>query len=81
VLGASAFSHVVNGRFKGGYITRHYGRPAQGVHALQLEMAQACYMREEAPFAWEPDRAARLTGVLERLVVALAEWRPQGGTA
>jgi len=81
VLEASPFSHVVNGRFKGGYITRHYGRPRTGVHALQLEMAQACYMREEAPFAWEPDRAARLTGVLERLVIALAEWRPRGVAA
>jgi len=78
VLGASPFTHVVNGRFKGGYITRHYGRPQQGVHALQLEMAQGSYMREGPPYAWEPDRAARLAGVLERLVIALAEWRPAG---
>ena len=76
VLGVSAFSHVVNGRFKGGYITRHFGQPARGVHALQLEMAQQAYMQEGPPYAWDAQRAARLTGVLERLVVALAEWRP-----
>ena len=47
VLAAQAsFSWISNGRFKGGYITRHYGRPEQGVHAVQMEMAQASYMRE-----------------------------------
>jgi N-formylglutamate deformylase len=76
VLGAAPFSHVVNGRFKGGYITRHYGRPGAGVHALQLEMAQPCYMSEGPPFAWDAERAAALTGVLERLVVTLSEWQP-----
>jgi N-formylglutamate amidohydrolase len=79
VLGASNLSHVVNGRFKGGYVTRYYGRPADGVHALQLEMAQAAYMIEGPPYAWDPARAAALGRVLERLVVSLAEWRPTGG--
>ena len=37
---AEAYTSVLNGRFKGGYITRHYGRPADGVHAVQLELAQ-----------------------------------------
>ena len=41
-----------NGRFKGGYITRHYGQPARGVHALQLEMCQSTYMDETAPFGY-----------------------------
>lgn len=77
VLGAApTFTHVVNGRFKGGYVTRHYGRPAAGVHALQLEMVQDAYMAEEAPYAFDDTRAAALTALLERLVVALAEWRP-----
>ena len=48
--GAAGFTHVVNGRFKGGYVTRHYGQPARGVHALQLEIAQACYMDEAPPY-------------------------------
>lgn len=78
-IAASArdFTHVVNGRFKGGYITRSCGRPQQNVHALQLETAQSCYMDEAQPAAFDADRAARLGRVLERLVVALAEWRPR----
>ncbi len=50
---AEGFTHVVNGRFKGGWVTRHYGQPQQGVHALQLEMAQDCYMDEAPPYAWD----------------------------
>ncbi|HEY1328627.1 MAG TPA: N-formylglutamate deformylase [Casimicrobiaceae bacterium] len=76
IAGARGFSHVVNGRFKGGYVTRHYGRPAQAVHALQLEMVQDAYMDERPPYRWDPDRAAALAHVLERLVIALGEWRP-----
>jgi N-formylglutamate deformylase len=70
-------THVVNGRFKGGYITRHYGAPANGVHALQLEMAQVAYMDEAPPYAFDAVRAAPLGTLLERLVVALGEWRPR----
>ena len=65
---ASGFSSAVNGRFKGGYITRHYGAPARGVHALQLETAQACYMDEAPPYRWDPVRAANLVGLLQRLL-------------
>lgn len=75
---AQGFTHVVNGRFKGGYITRRFGAPRDGVHALQLEMAQACYMDEAAPTRFDETRAERLAHVLERLVVALSEWRPTG---
>jgi N-formylglutamate amidohydrolase len=67
---------VVNGRFKGGYITRHYGQPRRGVHALQLEMAQSAYMDEDAPFAWDPVRAEPLIAVLHELYRQLARWRP-----
>ena len=73
---APGFTHVVNGRFKGGYVTRHYGRPGEGVHALQLEMAQACYMDEARPGAFDAARARGLVAVLERLAQALARWRP-----
>jgi N-formylglutamate amidohydrolase len=76
VADAPPFSHVVNGRFKGGWITRHYGRPQAGVHALQLEMVQEAYMQEGPPYRWDAARAAALARVLERLVVSLAEWRP-----
>ena len=73
---ATAFTHVVNGRFKGGYVTRRYGRPKEGVHALQLEIAQACYMDEAPPYPWDATRAAALVTVLERLVAALLQCRP-----
>ena len=76
IAAASDFTHVVNGRFKGGYITRHYGRPADGVHALQLEMAQCAYMDEADPEPFDAARAAPLVRVLERLAIALTEWRP-----
>jgi len=79
VATAAGFTHVVNGRFKGGYITRHYGAPDANVHALQLEMVQACYMDEADPTSFEAARAAALVRVLERLVLALAEWRPRRG--
>lgn len=46
------FSHVVNGRFKGGYNTRHYGNPASGVHTIQLEMCQSLYMNEAYPYEY-----------------------------
>ncbi len=70
------FSHVHNGRFKGGYITRHYGRPADGMHALQLELAEICYMDEAQPQPYDAARAAPLIDVLRGLVEALLQWRP-----
>ncbi|WP_394004582.1 N-formylglutamate deformylase [Luteimonas sp. WGS1318] len=63
------YDAVVDGRFKGGHITRHYGRPAAGVEAVQLEISQRCYM-DEATFEWDAARAAALTPVLRALLVA-----------
>ena len=58
---ASTFSHVLNGRFKGGWTTRHYGRPGQNIHAVQMEIAQSTYLAaEEPPFAYSTDKAATL---------------------
>jgi N-formylglutamate deformylase len=71
------FSHVLNGRFKGGHITRHYGEPALGRHAVQLEMACTCYMDEKPPYRIAPDRARQVLPVLRRLVQTLIDWRPQ----
>jgi N-formylglutamate amidohydrolase len=70
---AGAFTSIVNGRFKGGYVTRHYGAPQQHVHALQLEKAQTCYMDEAPPYGFDPSRATPLAAVLKRLVTALIE--------
>jgi len=68
------YSSVLNGRFKGGYITRQYGRPADGVHAVQLELAQVTYMDEDPPFTFRDDLAGRVRPVLRRIVAAMLEW-------
>jgi N-formylglutamate amidohydrolase len=70
-LEGHGFSHVVNGRFKGGFITRHYGRPDDGVHVMQLEMAWRAYLDEDRPDRFDPVRAAPLIAVLRRVVDAL----------
>ena len=71
----SQFSYVVNGRFKGGHITRHYGSPANGVHALQIELAQVCYMDEDHA-SYDEARAAPLRELLQRLVASLLRFSP-----
>ena len=71
-----SFSHAIDGRFKGGHITRHCGRPEQGIHAIQLEMCWSCYMKEEPPYVVDPARAARLVPVLRALLQATLDWKP-----
>ncbi len=73
---APGYSHVVNGRFKGGYITRHYGQPDQGIHAVQLELAQRTYMCEAAPFDYLPATADRVRPALQAFVKSLIEFWP-----
>jgi N-formylglutamate deformylase len=70
------FSHVVDARFKGGNITRHYGQPAQQIHAVQLEMCWRCYMDEDKTPQLDPGRMSRIQPLLERLLVTLRDWRP-----
>lgn len=69
-------THVRDGRFQGGYITRHYGKPSRGVHVLQLEMAQASYMVESPPRR-DAGRLEAVQPVLSRLVEVLTRWRPE----
>jgi N-formylglutamate deformylase len=64
------FTQVLNGRFQGGYITRRYGRPADRVHAVQLEMCQRTYMREAPPYDWDAPRAAQVQPVVRAMVEA-----------
>ena len=71
---ASGYSRVVDGRFKGGYITRHYGAPEAGVHALQLELSQATYMDETPPYRFREDLAAGTRPVLRCLLEAVIAW-------
>jgi len=78
LAGQARFSQVVNGRFKGGYITRHHGRPGEGLHAVQLEMCQRCYMDEAADprEAWDEARAAEVAPLIEQLLQEMLAWRP-----
>lgn len=68
---ADGYSMVVNGRFKGGWATRYYGRPEIGWHAIQMELAQSTYMEEAPPWPYLHDRADRLRvhlkDILERI--------------
>ena len=73
--GQRRFTHVIDGRFKGGYITRHYGRPSTGVEAVQLEIAQSAYLRDETRPAFEPAVAAPLIERLRTLLAALLATR------
>lgn len=70
---AAGFTYVHNGRFKGGYITRHYGTPKKGVHAIQLEMAQAIYMDQGPPFTFRNDLAPKVTATIRSMIRAALE--------
>ncbi len=80
------YSQVVDGRFKGGYITRNYGRPLEGTHAVQLEMSWRCYLQDDLQdvgsaatpsYQTDPHRQAEVTPVLRELIMTLIRWRPQ----
>jgi N-formylglutamate deformylase len=71
IAGQPRFSHVVDGRFTGGYITRYYGDPAGQVHAMQLEIAQRAYMLETDPPQFDPQLASPLMSLLEQIIAQL----------
>ena len=68
---APGYTGVLNGRFKGGHITRHYGQPERDIHAVQLEMTQCSYMQEALPFSYLPEVAAGVQPHLERMLKAV----------
>lgn len=70
------FSHVLNGRFKGGYITRAYGQPQEHQHAVQLELAQVNYMSEQT-FEFDAVRAAPLQRLLQQMIESMLAWGEQ----
>ena len=74
LLSDGPYEAVLDERFTGGYITRHYGRPDTDIHAIQLELTWRCYMEEDGSFAWRDDRAAQLIPLLRRLLEALRDW-------
>ncbi|CAM3798888.1 N-formylglutamate deformylase [Phaeobacter inhibens] len=73
---AEGYTSTLNGRFKGGWTTRHYGRPAEGLHAIQMELAQATYCQESAPWTYLPERADNLRTHLTKILTDLKNWRP-----
>lgn len=76
-LAASGFTTVANGRFKGGWTTRHYGHPEQGVHAIQMELAQSTYLATEAPpFTYDPEKAGQVRAILSSILARLAAALP-----
>ena len=67
----STYSVVLDARFKGGFITRHYGNPVAGVHAMQIELNQRTYLADGSRTAWDDAKAARISRVLHRVCSAL----------
>ncbi|WP_075291401.1 N-formylglutamate deformylase [Pararhizobium arenae] len=73
-LNANGYTSILNGRFKGGWTTRHYGKPETGVHAIQMELAQSTHLATEAPpFAYDTAKAERLRPYLKTILQRIEE--------
>lgn len=68
---ARGFTSVTNGRFKGGWTTRHYGNPKAGIHAVQMELAQCIYLDEKPPWTYQPGKAKSARRLLRKLLRAV----------
>jgi N-formylglutamate deformylase len=68
------FSTVLNGRFKGGHITRTHGNPARAVHAIQLEMAESLYMDETSPYTFRSTKARDIRSILREQLETALQW-------
>jgi|TARA_B110000208_G_C11697111_1_gene404446 N-formylglutamate deformylase len=74
---ATQYSSITNGRFKGGWTTRHYGQPTNGIHAIQMELAQSTYLTDEtAPWTYDDTKAAQLRPHLTSILTTLADLAP-----
>lgn len=75
ICNQSAFKTVLNGRFKGGWTTRHYADPQNGVHAFQMETAQSAYLtNEQAPWTYDETKAAKLRPVLAQILMMMNDF-------
>lgn len=70
---APEYRTVTNGRFKGGWTTRHYGEPGRGFHAIQMELAQCNYMAEAPPWQYADDKADKLRAILGDILKTLTK--------
>jgi N-formylglutamate deformylase len=74
---AIGYTSITNGRFKGGWTTRHYGRPAEGLHAIQMELAQSTYLTDETPpWTYDSEKSERLRVPLTAILTQLAALAP-----
>ena len=74
---AKGYTSVLNGRFKGGWTTRHYGQPDTGIHAIQMELAQSTHLSTEAPpFSYDSAKAERVRPHLRRILETLETLAP-----
>ena len=75
IIASTQYSHVCNGRFKGGYITRSFGQPEQGIHAIQLELSQATYLDDvlfkEGIYQLDEEKKKKVSPQLKHLIEAL----------
>lgn len=74
---ATGYTSALNGRFKGGYITRRYGQPEQNIHAVQLELSQITYMNEAYPFDFKEDVAQKVRPTIANMLEAMLAWANQ----
>ena len=67
------YSSVLNGRFVGGYITRHFGDPANHCHAIQFELSQATYLNESTK-QWDDEKALQVQPVFRNIITGIKQW-------
>lgn len=85
VAESSVWTHVTDGRFRGGWTTRHYGRPERGLHAIQMELAMRTYLDEpealgesDWPVPFDPARAAEIVATLAEVLKAALAFADNG---
>jgi len=76
IMQRSGFTQIVNGRFVGGHITRHFGKPHENVHAVQMEKGQDCHLMNDGSNRLDPAKVAKLKPVLRRIAETMLAWRP-----
>jgi formiminoglutamase len=80
-ISAAPDQTVLNGRFKGGWTTRRYGDPENGVHAVQMETAQRAYMDETPPWTYRPQLAQQIRPVFANIFTKLDQLARSGSLA
>jgi len=75
LIRSSQYSHVFDGRFIGGFITREYGKPENNVHAIQMEIAQNSYLSDTQKFTYDSEKALPLRDLLKKLLAMLSQWQ------